>query len=63
MISLPCAESAIRRLGGCMVQRYSMADRCTDYLTIIQHPGGEWNQICVRENKLLKYEENSSTIW
>jgi endonuclease G len=26
-----------------------------EYLTIIQHPGGEMKQICVRENKLLKY--------
>ncbi|QIG92534.1 DNA/RNA non-specific endonuclease [Bradyrhizobium sp. 6(2017)] len=26
-----------------------------EYLTIIQHPGGELKQVCVRENKLLKY--------
>src|SRR5262249_568320 len=26
-----------------------------EYLTIIQHPGGQRKQICVRENKLLKY--------
>ncbi len=26
-----------------------------EYLTIIQHPSGELKQICVRENKLLKY--------
>ena len=26
-----------------------------EYLTIIQHPAGEMKQICVRENKLLKY--------
>jgi len=26
-----------------------------EYLTIIQHPGGQTKQICVRENKLLKY--------
>ncbi len=26
-----------------------------EYLTIIQHPGGEMKQVCVRENKLLKY--------
>src|SRR5262249_4063097 len=26
-----------------------------EYLTIIQHPGGQLKQICVRENKLLKY--------
>ena len=26
-----------------------------EYLTIIQHPGGQPKQICVRENKLLKY--------
>jgi len=27
-----------------------------EYLTIIQHPGGERKQVCVRENKFLKYE-------
>ncbi|HVY60644.1 MAG TPA: serine protease, partial [Planctomycetota bacterium] len=32
-----------------------------EYLTIIQHPGGEQKQICVRENKLLKYLPD--TIW
>lgn len=26
-----------------------------EYLTIIQHPGGELKQVCVRENKLLQY--------
>jgi endonuclease G len=26
-----------------------------EYLTIVQHPGGQTKQICVRENKLLKY--------
>ena len=26
-----------------------------EYLTIIQHPSGQTKQICVRENKLLKY--------
>jgi len=26
-----------------------------EYLTITQHPGGQLKQICVRENKLLKY--------
>ncbi|MEP6838994.1 MAG: DNA/RNA non-specific endonuclease [Bradyrhizobium sp.] len=26
-----------------------------EYLTIIQHPGGQAKQICVRDNKLLKY--------
>lgn len=34
-----------------------------EYLTIIQHPGGERKQICVRENKLLKYDENDDTLW
>ncbi len=34
-----------------------------EYLTIIQHPGGERKQICVRENKLLKYDENAATLW
>lgn len=32
-----------------------------EYLTIIQHPGGERKQICVRENKLIKYLE--TTLW
>ena len=32
-----------------------------EYLTIIQHPGGERKQVCVRENKLLQYLDN--TIW
>ena len=34
-----------------------------EYLTIIQHPGGERKQICVRENKLLKYAENGPHLW
>lgn len=34
-----------------------------EYLTIIQHPGGERKQVCVRENKLLKFDEEGSTIW
>ena len=34
-----------------------------EYLTIIQHPNGEHKQICVRENKLLKYLDNSPYIW
>lgn len=32
-----------------------------EYLTIVQHPGGERKQICVRENKLIKYLED--TVW
>jgi len=32
-----------------------------EYLTIIQHPGGEMKQVCVRENKLLKYADQ--TVW
>ncbi len=32
-----------------------------EYLTIIQHPEGQLKQICVRENKLLEYTEN--TLW
>ena len=32
-----------------------------EYLTIIQHPGGERKQVCVRENKLLKYTDH--TVW
>ena len=34
-----------------------------EYLTIIQHPNGERKQICVRENKLLKYDANGPFIW
>lgn len=32
-----------------------------EYLTIIQHPGGERKQICVRENRLIKYADD--TVW
>lgn len=32
-----------------------------EYLTIIQHPGGERKQVCVRENKLLRYADH--TVW
>lgn len=34
-----------------------------EYLTIIQHPNGERKQICVRENKLLKYDANGPYLW
>jgi endonuclease G len=34
-----------------------------EYLTIIQHPGGERKQVCVRENKLIKYDDSGNTIW
>jgi len=34
-----------------------------EYLTIIQHPGGERKQICARENKLLKYDNAGTTLW
>jgi endonuclease G len=32
-----------------------------EYLTVIQHPAAERKQVCVRENRLLKYEAN--TVW
>src|SRR5262249_7121721 len=32
-----------------------------EYLTIVQHPAGQMKQVCVRENKLLQYMEN--TVW
>ena len=32
-----------------------------EYLTIIQHPGGERKQVCVRENKLLKFD--GDVVW
>ncbi len=34
-----------------------------EYLTIIQHPGGQRKQVCVRENKLLKYVDGTPFIW
>ena len=34
-----------------------------EYLTIIQHPKGERKQICVRENKLLKYADRNPYVW
>ena len=34
-----------------------------EYLTIIQHPKGEHKQICVRENKLLRYDSEGNTLW
>src|SRR3954463_15637529 len=34
-----------------------------EYLTIIQHPKGERKQICVRENKLLKYADKDPYVW
>lgn len=34
-----------------------------EYLTIVQHPGGERKQVCVRENKLIRFDENGSTLW
>lgn len=34
-----------------------------EYLTIIQHPGGERKQVCVRENKLIKYDDSGATLW
>jgi endonuclease G, mitochondrial len=34
-----------------------------EYLTIIQHPNGERKQVCVRENKLLKYDDNGPYVW
>lgn len=32
-----------------------------EFLSIIQHPGGERKQVCVRENKLLRYGDD--TLW
>ncbi len=34
-----------------------------EYLTIIQHPNGERKQVCVRENKLLKFAPNGPYLW
>jgi endonuclease G len=34
-----------------------------EYLTIVQHPKGERKQVCVRENKLLKYDPAGNSVW
>ncbi|MFN7570984.1 MAG: DNA/RNA non-specific endonuclease [Betaproteobacteria bacterium] len=34
-----------------------------EYLTIVQHPGGERKQVCVRENQLLLFDANRDTLW
>lgn len=34
-----------------------------EYLTIIQHPGGERKQVCVRDNKMLRYDKDAPTLW
>lgn len=34
-----------------------------EFLTIIQHPNGERKQVCVRENRLLKYDEKGPYVW
>ena len=34
-----------------------------EYLSILQHPGGERKQACIRENKLLRYDDNGTTLW
>src|SRR5215216_105385 len=34
-----------------------------EYLTAIQHPRGEPKQVCVRENKLLKYSKTDPFVW
>jgi endonuclease G len=34
-----------------------------EYLTIVQHPAGERKQVCVRENRLVKYDEGGNTVW
>lgn len=34
-----------------------------EFLTIIQHPNGERKQVCVRENRLLKYDDNGPYLW
>ncbi|MDX1930444.1 MAG: DNA/RNA non-specific endonuclease [Pirellulaceae bacterium] len=34
-----------------------------EFLTIIQHPNGERKQVCVRENRLLKYDESGPYVW
>jgi len=34
-----------------------------EYLTIVQHPSGERKQVCVRENRVLRYDEGGDTVW
>ena len=34
-----------------------------EYLTIIQHPNGERKQVCIRENRLLRYSGNGPYLW
>lgn len=34
-----------------------------EFLTIIQHPGGQRKQVCVRENKVLQYVEGTPLVW
>ena len=34
-----------------------------EFLTIVQHPNGERKQVCVRENRLLKYDESGPYVW
>lgn len=34
-----------------------------EYLTIVQHPAGERKQVCVRENKLLRFDDAGDTLW
>ena len=34
-----------------------------EYLTIIQHPRGEPKQVCVRENRVLKYAGTGPYVW
>lgn len=46
----------LRNWGWCALNGQPGKSDPGEYLTIIQHPGGELKQVCVRENKFLKYD-------
>jgi endonuclease G, mitochondrial len=51
----------IRDFSWLKLQRESGKALLAEYLTIIQHPGGQRKQICVRENQVLRLD--TDTIW
>ncbi len=51
----------IRDFSWLKLQRESGKALLAEYLTIIQHPGGQRKQICVRENQLLRLD--ADTLW
>jgi endonuclease G len=51
----------IRDFSWLKLQRATGKALLAEYLTIIQHPGGQRKQICVRENQVLRLD--TDTIW